>query len=249
MDMGGPAPVEPVSGLVVRERANRDAPQREPPRASFAPDSAPEEEDVVSDTAARLAADTGDSPSGAVPGDFLQLLAEIERLRGEIDLARHHIAWLEERCDRHPDVAVSNRHAFLRTVGLLLRQSGASGAPPGMLAAFRTEGIEGLRHAQGIAAGDAVLDQQARILAAGLRQGDLLGYRDGGVFLTALCFMEVDEAKGWVARLAAALAGVPVDRPEWRRFLTVVPAYLPLDASRTPDALLDEIMARLEGRG
>lgn len=248
MDMAGPAPVEPVSGLVVRERANREPPPREPPRPPVSPDPGPGGEDVVADTAARLAAEPGVGRLGTSPDDFLQLLAEIERLRGEIDLARHHIAWLEERCDRHPDVAVSNQHAFLRTVGLLLRQSGASGAPPGMLAAFRIDGIEALRRAQGVAAGDAVLDQQARVLAAGLRQGDLLGYRDGGLFLVGLCFMETGEAKDWVARLAAALAGVPVDRPEWRRFLTVAPAYRPLDASQTPDALFAEVMAELEGR-
>ena len=205
MDMAGPAPVEPVSGLVVRERANREPPPREPPRAPASSGLGPEGDDVVSDTAARLAADPGGSRSGTPPDDFLQLLAEIERLRGEIDLARHHIAWLEERCDRHPDVAVSNQHAFLRTVGLLLRQSGASGAAPGMLAAFRIEGIEALRRAHGMAAGDAVLDQQARVLAAGLRQGDLLGYRDGGLFLVGLCFMETGEAKDWVDRKSTRL--------------------------------------------
>jgi GGDEF domain-containing protein len=154
----------------------------------------------------------GGSESGlslAVEQSMAALVDEIERLRHEIELARHYENFLGEEADRHPTLPVLNRRALLRELGQLLVASEEAGLP-GSLLYLHIGGVERLRALHGISASDAALFQAAQTIRAECRQTDLVGYLDGGDFAIALALAEPAAAEEKVKTLIAHLAEQPV---------------------------------------
>jgi GGDEF domain-containing protein len=121
------------------------------------------------------------------------LVAEVERLRREVDLAHHYENFLGEEADRHPVLPVLNRRAFVRALGQLLLASQRAEVS-GSLLYLHIGGIERLRLKCGLAAADAALSALASILRQEFRQTDLIGYLDGGDFAIALALAEPQAA-------------------------------------------------------
>lgn len=144
----------------------------------------------------------------AVEQSIAALVAEIERLRHEVDLARHYENFLGEEADRHPTLPVLNRRALLRALGQLLVAS-EQAEMPGSLLYLHVGGIERLRVQQGLAASDAALTHVAQTMRAEFRQTDLIGYLDGGDFAVALALADPVSAE----KKARALAGHLTEQP------------------------------------
>lgn len=137
------------------------------------------------------------------------LVDEVERLRHEVDLARHYEIFLGEEADRHPVLPVLNRRALLRALGPMLvatEQAEISGS----LLYIHVGGIEKLRDRHGLAASDAALLQVAQVMRGELRQTDLLAYLDGGDFAVALALAAPQAAADKARALADLLAALPV---------------------------------------
>ncbi len=155
-------------------------------------------------------------PLGAIPKPIqdkvAELAGEIELLRAELDHAQHHVRWLEERADHHPQLAALARPALLRALGHALEQS-ARTELPGALILLHVGGLDAVRLAWGLEALDAVLAELTARLTAALRQSDALGYFDNGDFALVLTLVDEAAAAGKLERLVAECALPP---PLWR---------------------------------
>ena len=171
-------------------------------RRRFSP-SAPARR-TVDDVAAVLGGLDGSLPE-AVEKTIAALVGEVERLRHEIDLARHYENFLGEEADRHPTLPVLNRRALMRELGQLLIATDEAGVP-GSFLYLHMGGVERLRERHGLAASDAALIEMAQVIRAECRQTDLIGYLDGGDFAVVLALAEPkaaeEKAKSLVSRLA-----------------------------------------------
>ncbi|OIR10083.1 GGDEF domain protein [mine drainage metagenome] len=184
-------------------------------------------------------------PLGAIPTPIQDKVAalagEIESLRAELDHARHHVHWLEERADHHPQLAVLGRPALLRALGHAMEQSARAGLP-GVLILLHAGGLEAVRLEEGLDAQDAVLAELAARLTSGLRHSDYLGYFDNGDF--ALVLTLVDEAAA-ADKLRHLLADCRLPPPLWRERPVALAFWAGLAAFR-PGETVDDLVRRAD---
>lgn len=191
---------------------------------------------------------------GASGGQFPQsaeqsiaaLVAEVERLRHDVDLARHYEAFLGEEADRHPILPVLNRRALLRALGQLLVAS-EQAEITGSLLYLHIGGIERLRVLHGLAASDAALLHAVRVMRGELRQTDLIGYLDGGDFAIALALADPAAAEDKARALIAHLVAEPVEWEGGRFLFTVTVGLAHFHAERSAEETLH--LADLTRRG
>lgn len=164
----------------------------------------------------RGAEDVLGAPDASFPQSAEQsiaaLVAEVERLRHEVEMARHFEAFLGEEADRHPVLPVLNRRALLRALGQLLVAS-EQAEFSGSLIYIHIGGVERLRLVHGLAASDAALLHAARVMQAELRQTDLIGYLDSGDFAIALALADAYSAEDKARALTDRLVAEPL---EWQ---------------------------------
>jgi len=192
--------------------------------------------DAVSDITTVLGVEDGLLPE-PVQARITALMEEVDRLRAELDQARHHEAALREQADRHPVLPIAHRRAFLRDLGRMLAQCERRGLP-GTLIQIHLAGIESLRELYGPEAAEAALTKAVEILRAETDQADAIAYLDGGDFAAALAL--VDEAEGRVRaqRLAEKLAALPFLWNGARHPFVASWAVLPFAAADGADPLL-----------
>jgi len=106
------------------------------------------------------------------------LLDELDRLRWQSGQNDRRRDYLERAADRHPLLPCLNRHAFVREVDALLQ----AGTVDGTLAVIHVGGIEPLRRAFGMVAGDGALRHACANILASLRASDLVGCLDDSDF-------------------------------------------------------------------
>ncbi|MTJ80196.1 MAG: diguanylate cyclase [Telmatospirillum sp.] len=147
---------------------------------------------------------TGGVLPPAVGETLTALVGEVERLRREVELARHYETFLGEEADRHPVLPVLNRRAWARGLGQLLvamEETGLGGA----VLYLHLDGVEELRSRRGLAASDAFLTNAANLLRREFRQTDLIGYFDGGDFGVVLALADPTAARDKALSVARLL--------------------------------------------
>jgi diguanylate cyclase (GGDEF)-like protein len=190
-----PPPVPPAGGT-----PNQSGRQ---PQRQYQP-----QREQVTDIATVLSMPENVMPA-AIQDAFLQLVAEVERLREEVERVRLHERFLVDAADRHPLLPVLNRRAFMAGLGRVLEAS-ARGDLPGTLAFLHVDGIEAIRRTHGLLAGDAALAFVAVAIQNELRQTDLLSYLDSSDFAIALVVADNDGASAKLDRIVAAIQAAPL---------------------------------------
>ena len=140
------------------------------------------------------------------------LMAEVQDLRGQLELARKRIAYLEDLADRDSLVPVLNRRAFVRELARMISFADRYGAP-GSVLYFDIDGMKAINDRYGHAAGDAVIAAAAEALLGKLRGSDLIGRLGGDEFGVVLAKAGRDAAAAKAEDLAGAIRAQPVD---WR---------------------------------
>ena len=178
---------------------------------------------AVAPAAARRVGDAGSAPpvariadSAAVMGipeaeftpkvrsAILTLLAEVERLRREMEESRSRIAYLEKIADEDPLVPVANRRAFVRELSRMMSFSERYGAPSSLLY-FDIDNMKTINDAFGHAAGDAAIRFVADTLTANVRESDTVGRLGGDEFGVVLVQTAEPAAHEKGAQLARAI--------------------------------------------
>jgi diguanylate cyclase (GGDEF)-like protein len=140
---------------------------------------------------------------------MVELTAEAQDLRDELERAREEIARLEELADRDTLTPVLNRRAFLRELARVL-SFGQRYGQAGSLLYFDLNNLKQINDELGHAAGDAALVHVARTLARLVRDTDAVGRLGGDEFGVILAQGEGAVAAAKARKLVRALHARPV---------------------------------------
>jgi diguanylate cyclase (GGDEF)-like protein len=141
-----------------------------------------------------------------------KLMAEVGRLREELEQARKRIGYLEELADRDALAPVMNRRAFVRELARMIAFAERYGVA-GSVLYLDVDGMKQVNDTHGHAAGDAALQQVAEILLGNIRKSDVVGRLGGDEFGVILAQASPEEGAAKAAVLAAAIEASPA---EWR---------------------------------
>jgi diguanylate cyclase (GGDEF)-like protein len=147
-------------------------------------------------------------PQEHLPEEFpplASLLAENERLKRELAVARARVGELEARADVDPLLDILNRRGFERELERALAFVKRYGTQAALMF-IDLDGFKGINDRYGHGAGDAVLKAVARELSTHIRASDVIGRLGGDEF--GLLVWRVDETKALAkARDLEALIG------------------------------------------
>ena len=155
------------------------------------------------------------------------LLADLGRLRGELDVARRRLAQLEQVVDHHPFLAIFSREAFRRQIAHALERADRLPITPSLFLVSLLNG-DAIRREFGIVARDKALVHLCAALRGVLQPDDILGSLTGND-MAALVFVAADaglRARG--AALVQAIAERPFFWGERRLELSVATGFAAL---------------------
>lgn len=160
---------------------------------------------------------SGGSPPGAVRAlaasevtpraraALLELMGEVDRLRGEADGLRRRVRELEALADTDPLVEVFNRRAFVRELARAIAFAERYSLETSLVY-VDLDDFKHINDRYGHAAGDAVLRHVASFLVSHVRQSDFVGRMGGDEFAVALAHAGRDVAEVKAMALKAALS-------------------------------------------
>jgi diguanylate cyclase (GGDEF)-like protein len=139
-----------------------------------------------------------------------QLMAEVDTLRQELDQSMSRIEYLEQLADQDSLAPVANRRAFVRELSRNLSYAERYGTPSSVIY-LDLNGLKQLNDTKGHAAGDAAILKVAKILAANVRESDIVGRLGGDEFGVMLSHADEDAARGKAEFLAKTIAEDPLE--------------------------------------
>jgi diguanylate cyclase (GGDEF)-like protein len=139
-----------------------------------------------------------------------QLMAEVDRVRQELDDSRARIEYLEQLADQDSLAPVANRRAFVRELSRNLSFAERYGTPSSVIY-LDLNGLKQLNDSKGHAAGDAAILKVAKILANNIRESDVVGRLGGDEFAVMLSHADEDSARGKAEFLARTIADDPLE--------------------------------------
>ena len=137
------------------------------------------------------------------------LTEERDALRRELYATRAQLDEMEKVADRDQLLPILNRRAFVRElnrhIGFAVRY-----ATPASLVYFDLDGFKRVNDEHSHAAGDAVLEHFARVIASNVRDSDVIGRLGGDEFGIILSHANQAQATAKAESLAEALREVPL---------------------------------------
>ena len=137
------------------------------------------------------------------------LLAEIERLKRELAVARARVGELEARADVDPLLDILNRRGFERELKRALAHVKRYGTQA-VLMFVDLDGFKGINDRYGHGAGDALLKAVARELIGHVRASDIVGRIGGDEFGVLIWRLEGPQATTKARDLEAKIASVGI---------------------------------------
>ncbi len=110
-----------------------------------------------------------------------KLIAEVRRLRRDIEDRNRRIAYLEQLADEDPLTPILNRRAFVRELSRMMAFAERYGTPSSVLY-FDVNGMKRINDQYGHNAGDAALTHVANLLVGHVRASDVVGRLGGDEF-------------------------------------------------------------------
>lgn len=136
---------------------------------------------------------------------IMMLMAEVEKLRRELQQTQARIADLEQLADQDPLAPIANRRAFVRELSRMLSFAERYSTPSSIVY-FDVNGLKVINDTYGHAAGDAVLAQVANTLTKNVRDSDYVARLGGDEFGVILTYTDADTAKSKADSLAQMIS-------------------------------------------
>lgn len=140
---------------------------------------------------------------------ILSLMAEVARMRDELNRNRGRIDHLEKLADQDSLLPIYNRRAFVRELTRAISMTERYGKPSS-IAYFDVNGMKGINDRLGHSAGDAALRRVADRLLANIRDSDFIGRLGGDEFRVILYNSDAEAAQIKAASLAATVSDAPI---------------------------------------
>ena len=192
--------------------------------------------DLVERTSERLGL-TPAELTPAVRAALAHLQDEVERLQGKL-------ADAELLADLDPLTPVLNRRAFERELGRAMASARRYGEDLSLVY-FDLNGFKAVNDTYGHAAGDAALKHVADVLAANVRDSDMVGRMGGDEFAVALTRAKPEDAAKRAGQLAALIEAEPVSWRNQTFFLSTAWGVRPFDPDKDAIELLAEADAAM----
>ena len=141
---------------------------------------------------------------------IMTLMAEVDRMRGEVEEQRARIAYLERLADQDSLTPVVNRRAFVRELSRFVSFGERYGTPSSVIY-FDLNGLKTINDTYGHAAGDAALQRVAEILTEKIRESDFVGRLGGDEFGVLLAHADEAAATEKALQLAGAIEHTSID--------------------------------------
>ncbi len=141
---------------------------------------------------------------------IVTLMAEVDRMRGEVEEQRTRIAYLERLADQDSLTPVVNRRAFVRELSRFVSYGERYGTPSSVIY-FDLNGLKGVNDTHGHAAGDAALQRVAEILTEKVRESDFVGRLGGDEFGVLLAHADEAAAAEKALQLVDAIENTTID--------------------------------------
>ncbi|HTP81596.1 MAG TPA: GGDEF domain-containing protein [Alphaproteobacteria bacterium] len=141
---------------------------------------------------------------------IMALMAEVEKLRRDLQQKEARIAHLEQLADQDPLTPVQNRRAFVRELTRMMSFADRYDTVSSMIY-FDLNGLKPVNDTYGHAAGDAVIAYVAHVLVENVREADVVGRLGGDEFGVLLPYTDEGGAMEKASHLADAVAAKPVD--------------------------------------
>lgn len=141
---------------------------------------------------------------------IMTLMAEVDKMRGEVEEQRARIAYLEQLADQDSLTPVVNRRAFVRELSRFVSYGERYGTPSSVIY-FDMNGLKGINDTFGHSAGDAALKRVAEILTENVRESDYVGRLGGDEFGVLLAHAEEAAATEKALQLVDAIETSSID--------------------------------------
>jgi diguanylate cyclase (GGDEF)-like protein len=138
-----------------------------------------------------------------------ELLAENERLKRDLAIARGRVGELEARADIDPLLDILNRRGFERELKRALSHVKRYGTQAALMF-VDLDGFKGINDRYGHAAGDTLLKSVARELIGHVRASDVVGRMGGDEFGVLVWRVELPQAIAKARQLEKIIAGVGI---------------------------------------
>ena len=171
-------------------------------------------------------------------GQAALLLAEVERLKRDLEAAQSRIAELEARADVDPLLELLNRRGFERE----LKRSLAYIQRYGTIAALiylDLDGFKAINDKYGHAAGDALLKAVAKRLTAQVRASDIVARLGGDEFAVLIWNASPAHAETKARELEDAVAGIAVSHGDATLSVGASAGIAMLNAADSTDMVID----------
>lgn len=123
------------------------------------------------------------------------VMYEFDRQRRELDFLRKRVAFLEKISDTHPFLQIMSRHAFERSMTKVVNRIDQSQTENAFVC-FQLEGLESIRHLEGLSVADLIVTNAANMIKSELRASDIIGSMGGygiGVIFTVTTYDGAEE--------------------------------------------------------
>lgn len=140
---------------------------------------------------------------------FLNLMAEVETLRQELQASQRRVGELEKLADQDPLAPVANRRAFVRDMSRMMSYTDRYGVPSSLVF-FDVNGLKDINDQYGHAAGDRALLNVAQALLEHTRESDVVGRLGGDEFGVILAQADDQVAATKAEELAQSIRARPV---------------------------------------
>ncbi len=165
------------------------------------------------------------------------LLAEIERLKREVAIARARVAELEARADVDSQLDILNRRGFERELARARAHVQRYGTQAALMF-IDLDGFKAINDRYGHGVGDAVLKAVARELTAHVRASDIIGRLGGDEFGVLIWRVDEAQATAKARELEALIGGVAITHGQARIRAAASVGTAPLPAEASPTEII-----------
>lgn len=173
-----------------------------------------------------------------VKNAIITLMAEVDHMRGELEIAHRRIPELEKLADQDSLIEISNRRAFVREMTRMISYSDRYGINSSLIFLDMND-LKVINDTMGHKVGDKALVHIAKVMLSNLRDSDIIGRLGGDEFGIILTKANEKNAAAKAEQIIANLEKKPLIIDGKNIPLKMAYGIYPLHSGLSPDQALD----------